>query len=189
MFTLVQNWNHVATAFLCIFLRSVRTTVRRRMGDGATAPRITTCAPDRSQVRDPCFGFSTHGEDNVTRKTGDREGHRDGLNAFEKCVCPYWKQNHDYLAHPASSLVTILTELSQVRRIDYKENLEPAVTKINVILTNYAFGRTNCLRPRKIINRSRWACQADSWPSPSHTTARAQKLSFSWRWRLIHSLL
>jgi len=89
------------------------------MGDGGTAPRIPTWALDRSQTRDPSFGFSTHGEDCVTRRTGDRESHRAGLKAFEKNICPYRKPNHDCLAHPSSSLVTILTELSQVRRIDY----------------------------------------------------------------------
>ena len=68
------------------FLRYVRTSPRRRMGDGGRAPRIPTWALDRSQFRDPCFGFSTHGEDYVTRRTGDREGHRAGLNASEKKV-------------------------------------------------------------------------------------------------------
>ena len=54
------------------------------MAEAGTAPRIPTWALDGSHIRDPTFGFSNHGEDSVTRRTGDREGHRAGLKAFEK---------------------------------------------------------------------------------------------------------
>jgi len=102
---------------------------------------------------------------------------------WEKCMLLLETESR-LSTDPASTLVTIRTELSQDRRIDYKENREPALTKINLICMNCVFGRKNCLRPRKIISRRRWDWQADSCPSPSHKTVRAQKLRFTWRWRI-----
>jgi hypothetical protein len=82
MFTLIQNWNHVAKAFLRgvqLFFSAFNYALHH---EDVWVMQV------QLHAFQPAFGFSIHREYCVTRRTGDQEGHTAELKGFEKRKYP-----------------------------------------------------------------------------------------------------